>query len=205
MQAPRFPIGERLRHAREQRGLSLAAVAERTGLSKGFLSRVERDGVSPSIDSLVAIADAVGLAVADVFAVAPVVVSRSVDRFPDGLPGEGVRDTLLSPPDDRRVTVLETVAAPGGSGGDELYHLPSQVELCYVVAGRIELVFASECYTLDAGDSATFAADAAHTWRNLGDGEARVLWVLAPALRDPWTAKERRDDGSVADVQGERV
>lgn len=183
-------------------------MAARTGLSKGFLSRVERDGVSPSIDSLVAIADAVGLAVADVFAVAPVVVSRSVDRFPGNLPGEDVVDTLLSPPDDRRVTVLETVAAPGGSGGADLYSLPSQVELCYVVEGCIELVFVGERHVLGAGDSATFAADAAHTWRNLGDEEARVLWVLAPALRDPWTAKERHDQadgGSLADVQGEHV
>jgi transcriptional regulator with XRE-family HTH domain len=193
VQVPRFPIGERLRQARERRGLSLADVAERTGLSKGFLSRVERDGVSPSLDSLVAIADAVGIAVADVFAMPPVLVTRYAERADEGLPGVGVTDVLLSPPQERRVTVLETVAAPEGSGGEEHYSLPSQFELCYVVEGRIELAVGAERYELGAGDVATFPADQPHTWRNPDRARsARLLWILAPALPDPWVAAERR-------------
>src|SRR5688572_24263982 len=41
------PIGARLRAARTGQGLSLGRLAETTGLSKGFLSRVERDETSP--------------------------------------------------------------------------------------------------------------------------------------------------------------
>jgi len=192
MGVPRYPIGERLRRARERRGLSLAQVAQRTGLSKGFLSRVERDDVSPSLDSLVAIADAVGLAMAEVFASLPVTVQRAEERAGEGLPGQGVHDTLLSPVHDRRVTVLESVAFPGGGGGTELYRVPAEVEVCYVVDGLIELVVEDERYELRSGDVATLAADAPHTWRNLDpERVARVLWVITPALPAPWMPQHR--------------
>jgi transcriptional regulator with XRE-family HTH domain len=61
-------IGARLRHAREAGRLSLDVEA-RTGLSKGFLSKGERDASSPSVANLVSICDAIGLPMADLFAV----------------------------------------------------------------------------------------------------------------------------------------
>ncbi|EFG80388.1 helix-turn-helix domain-containing protein [Corynebacterium ammoniagenes] len=46
-------LGRRLRALRERRHFTLEQVAERTGFSKGFISRVERDLTSPSVQSLV--------------------------------------------------------------------------------------------------------------------------------------------------------
>ncbi|HWD73625.1 MAG TPA: helix-turn-helix transcriptional regulator [Solirubrobacteraceae bacterium] len=58
----RARLGARLRHAREAGGLSLEEVAQRSGVIKSLLSRVERDITSPSIASLVGIRDAGGRA-----------------------------------------------------------------------------------------------------------------------------------------------
>ena len=188
---PAVRRGARLRHAREQRRLSLAEVASRTGLSKGFLSRVERDQTSPSVASLLAVCEAVSLPMERLFATPPVSLVRAADRPQADLPGAAVVDTLITPPHEPRVTVLETLAAPGGSGGDELYSLPSECEVCYVLEGTIELDIEGATYRLERGDAMTFGAAVPHTWRNLEpDRSSRICWVIAPALPDPRSQAE---------------
>jgi quercetin dioxygenase-like cupin family protein len=63
-----------------------------------------------------------------------------------------VVDTLISPAGDRHVTVLETAAASGGSGGSVLYTLPSECEVCFVLQGEIELHVEDETFTLAEGE-----------------------------------------------------
>lgn len=180
------PIGERLRHAREARQLTLAAVAERAQLTKSFLSRVERDETSPSVASLVRICEAIGIDPADVFATPTTVVMRAADRPLATLPGREVVDTLLTAPDERKLTVIETTTGPSGSGGEELYSLPSETEVCYVVDGALTLTIDSETFTLAAGDAVTFDGSVPHTWAAApGHEVTRVIWILAPALPDP--------------------
>jgi transcriptional regulator with XRE-family HTH domain len=181
-------IGARLRHAREASRQSLADVATRSGMSKGFISRIERDEASPSVASLVSLCDAVGLTMADLFAIPQTTLVRHSTRPSlDGLPkSAAVVDTLITPPRERHVTVLETTAAPGSSAGDALYTLPSECEVCFVLEGTVEVEVDDERFTLGAGDALTFGAAVPHTWRNASaDAGARILWILAPALPDP--------------------
>jgi transcriptional regulator with XRE-family HTH domain len=182
-----FSLGPRLRRARESGRLSLADVAARTDLTKGFLSRVERDAASPSVQSLLRICNAVGLDPADLFHRPPTSVVRATGR-PQlaGLPGASVVDTLLTPRSERHLTVLESVVTPGGNGGAALYTLSSETEVCFVLEGAIDLVVEGETIRVGAGDSVTFGAGVPHTWRNASDtAGARILWILAPALADP--------------------
>ena len=178
-------LGARLRHAREQRQLSLGDVSERTGLSRGFLSRIERDQTSPSVASLVAVCEAISLPLERLFATPSFTVVRAADRPKAALPGAAVVDTLITPPHESHVTVVETLAAPGGSGGDGYYTIPSECEVCYVLEGTIELEIDGEVFALARGDAVTFGATVPHTWRNTSAAEARVVWVIAPALPDP--------------------
>ena len=165
-------IGARLRHAREAGRLSLADVEARTGLTKGFLSKVERDASSPSVANLVAICDAIGLPMADLFAVPRTTLIRHADRPSlEGLPkASAVRDTLITPETERHVTVLETVVANGGSGGDALYTMPSECEVCFVLEGDIEVELEDGTYALGPGDALTFGAAVPHTWRTSRPG-----------------------------------
>jgi len=64
---PAVLIGNRLRSARKLRGLTLDQVAQSAGLTKGFVSRLERDDVSPSVASLVAVCETLGLRVGELF------------------------------------------------------------------------------------------------------------------------------------------
>ena len=181
-----LPIGERLRHAREARQLTLAVVAERSGLTKGFISRVEREATSPSVTSLVTICEAIGVPLADIFATPKAIVMRAADRPHASLPGRLVADTLLTTPQERKLTVIETTAGPDGSGGDELYSLPCETEVCYVVEGEIDLILDTETHRLATGDSVTFDGTVPHTWRCASSSShARIIWILAPGLPDP--------------------
>jgi transcriptional regulator with XRE-family HTH domain len=186
-----FALGPRIRRARETGRLSLADVAARTDLTKGFLSRVERDAASPSVQSLMRICGALGLDPADLFRRPPTTVVRAAAR-PQlaGLPGASVIDTLLTPPSERHLTVLESVVAPGGNGGEALYSLRSETEVCFVLEGEIDLVVEGETIRVATGDSVTFGAGVPHTWSNPSTtAGARILWILAPALPDPQSAE----------------
>jgi transcriptional regulator with XRE-family HTH domain len=182
----RLRLGARLRHARESSRLSLEEVAQRSGVTKSFVSRVERDLTSPSIASLVGICDAVGLSLADLFQMPQTTLVRRSDRprVADLPKAADVVDTLITPAGERHVTVLESAVAAGGSGGSALYTLPSECEVCFVLHGTIEVQVEDQTFELDAGDALTFGAAIPHTWRATSDG-ARVLSILAPGLPDP--------------------
>lgn len=172
-------IGFRLRVAREERGMTISSVAAFTGLSKGFISQVERGRTSASVTSLAAICDALTLPMGRLFDPPSVYVSRQGHREPAKLMGEGVSDTVLSPPGQSDVQVIETWIEPGGGFGDTPYRLPVDREFVVVLAGTLELTIEAETYVLDEGDSASFDARHAHLWRNPSENErARVMWVL---------------------------
>jgi transcriptional regulator with XRE-family HTH domain len=184
----RVRLGARLRHAREANRMSLAELATRTGVTKSFLSRVERDATSPSVASLVAICDALGLSMADLFAAPHTTLVRRGERpeLADLPKAANVVDTLLTPAHDRHVTVLETACGPGGSGGETLYTLASEAEVCFVLEGTVEVRVEGDAFVLREGDALTFGAAVPHTWRNADPSAgARILWILAPALPDP--------------------
>lgn len=168
--------------------MSLSDLAQRSGVTASFLSRVERDETSPSVASLLAVCDALGLPIAELFTTPETTLVRREDRRAlEQMPGTPqVSDTLLTPAWERHLTVMETVAAPGGSGGDALYTMPVATEVCFVLEGSVEVIIDDQALTLRVGDTLTFGAAVPHTWRNLDPGaRARMLWILAPGLPDP--------------------
>ncbi|MEA2275888.1 MAG: hypothetical protein QOI62_690 [Solirubrobacteraceae bacterium] len=176
-------IGPRLRGARRRAGLSIGQLAEATGLTKGFISQVERDLTTASVASLVSICDALGIGVGSLFEPSRTDLVRRGDRPRINFGGEGVTEWLLTPSSQERLQVIQGEIEPGGGSGNELYSLPADSEFVHVVSGELELVIADDTYRLAAGDSLTFAGRDPHTWNNPSDTEpAVVLWVLTPAV-----------------------
>ena len=181
---PAPQIGARLREARRREGISLTELAARTGLTKGFLSQVERDLTSPSVGSLVRLCDALNIAAGDLLDGTQGPLVRAADRAPVRFGGEGVTEFRLTPAGESRLLVLQSEIAPGGGSGDEPYGLPSDAEFVHVLDGLLDIDVAGVGYRLAAGDSLMLDAAAEHRWSNPSRVfPARVLWVLAPALR----------------------
>lgn len=175
-------IGPRIRTARTAAGLTLEAVAEAAGLTKSFVSRLERDQVSPSVASLVAVCDVVGLRVGELFEQPTTAVVRHGEGSPINFGGTKVEETLLSPGTQRDVEVIRSHILPGGHGGKDLYALDCAVEFVFVVSGRLVVTLAGSSVALGTGDALTFPGREPHTWRNASSTEpCDVLWVMAPA------------------------
>lgn len=176
-------IGTRLREARKAQGMTLTELASRTGLTKGFLSQVERDLTSPSVGSLVRLCDALGIGAGELLDGPAGPVVRSAERPRVQFGGVGVSEFRLTPAGERRFLVLHSDIAPGGGSGEEPYTLRTDVEFVHVLEGRLDVEVAGHTYGLAAGDSLTFEAGADHRWRNPSPVlPARVLWFLVPGL-----------------------
>jgi transcriptional regulator with XRE-family HTH domain len=164
--------------------MTLTRLADVTGLTKGFLSAVERDLTAPSVGTLLKLCSALDVPVGDLFASSQGPLVRAAEGAPVTFGGEGVDEVQLTPAGERRLLVLQSDIAPGGGSGDEAYVLRSDAEFVHVVTGLLEVEVGDTSYRLAAGDSLTFDARSPHRWSNPSRAApARVLWVLAPALR----------------------
>ncbi|MGH8893765.1 MAG: helix-turn-helix domain-containing protein [Actinomycetes bacterium] len=178
----RVRIGSRLRAARRARSLTLEKVAEATRLNKGFISRLERDEVSPSVASLVRLCDVLGIRIGELFEPPDTTVVRATEGRRINFGGSGVREHLLTPGTQGHLQVIHSTIEPGGSGGKELYSLDCEIEFVYVVRGELLVSLSEESVVLAPGDAFTFPGREPHTWANVRtDEECDVLWALAPA------------------------
>lgn len=176
-----IPIGGKIRATRLARGLTLGQVAAAAGLTEGFVSKLERDQVSPSVASLVAVCEALGLKVGDLFDAPESAIVRAGDGAQINFGGSDAKEYLLSSGNQASIEVLHSVIEPGGSGGAELYALNCEVEFVYVLRGQLEMVLGPERHRLNTGDAMTFRGRDPHTWLNPSDQQVEVLWVMSPA------------------------
>ena len=177
-------VGAALRQVRNARNLSLADVAEATGISASFLSLVENNRSDITIGRLVRLIDFYGISITDLLPFAP----RS--EYPQVLhpdqrkslqsPVEGIDVYLLTADTDRQMMPLEVhfqpgarLAEPGRHAGEEWVH---------VLDGRLRLELEGvEARILDAGDSAYYPSSRPHLFVN-DDAEQplRLICVDTP-------------------------
>ncbi|MGI8588049.1 MAG: helix-turn-helix domain-containing protein [Chloroflexia bacterium] len=191
-------LGPNLRAARTRRGMTLAALAAASGLSKGFISQVENDKTSPSLDTLERLAAALGVTVVDLLRSAgepppaPHVVSGALlgeDTPPVGgrpsqgrllavpvrLPAASVRE--ISPPGaSLRSFVVEM---PPGTTLGELSHQHQGDESLVVLLGSLDADQDGRPVHLREGDSLSWTPGARHRLLNRGHAHARLLITLA--------------------------
>ncbi|MGO4249303.1 cupin domain-containing protein [Micrococcaceae bacterium Sec5.1] len=174
-------IGSRIRAARQAQRLTIEQVADATGLTKGFLSRVERDLTSPSVASLVTLCQVLSVSVGDLFAAPETHLTRRDDGPRISLGGQGIVERLLTARSERRLQILQATIEPRGRGENELYAVDCDVDVLHVVKGRIKLILTNEEYDLEEGDTLSFPGREPHTWVNPTDETVEVLWILVPA------------------------
>ncbi|RSS78858.1 helix-turn-helix domain-containing protein [Streptomyces sp. WAC06614] len=175
-------VGRVIRACRKQRGVAMAALAARSGLSQPFLSQLERGLATPSLSSIYRIAEALD-------------VPPGTFLRPPARPG-----TVTHESDPQVIRVSESagqiarVLIPGGRSHQmEAYEHqfePGQGErgwfehpgedFLYVLSGEVVLeVEGEEPLTLAAGQSAHHRGDVPHRCRLSGTGPARTLLVTA--------------------------
>ncbi|MBN9612746.1 MAG: helix-turn-helix domain-containing protein [Actinobacteria bacterium] len=173
-------IGARLRASRQAQGLTLEQLATASGLTKGFVSRIERDETMPSVPTLVQLCQALSLPVGALFAEPELQLIRRADAPRINMGGTGVEDRLVTPRGEDRVQILRSSLAPHADGGDAPYSVNCDVESIHVISGAVEVVLPDRRLMVAADDTLTFPGRTPHTWRAGPEG-AEAVWVLVPA------------------------
>jgi transcriptional regulator with XRE-family HTH domain len=175
-------VGKRLRSARRRRGLTLAALANRAGMSESFLSQLERGLTGASLDSLQRLTQALEIRVGDLFEASETDSPRVL--HPDQRPVMELwhlgAKTLLTPRWSEDLEVLICRLEPEGSTGDEPYTHGDSDELFLVLEGVVDLELGGQLHRMTTGDSITYRSSVPHRVINRGDGDAEGLWAISP-------------------------
>ena len=170
-------LGARIREARRQRHLTLERLAEKSRLSIGFLSQVERDITRPSLGSLARIASSLDLPVSALLHLPdlPNAISRAEGRGlhvipPDGLAFEQLSTTFPG----QLLRALKLRVPPGYRGTTP----PFEGELVvYALKGTIRYILDGTIYELEPGDAFHFSAMRGYEISNPNDSAAEVLAI----------------------------
>ncbi|HEX9448057.1 MAG TPA: helix-turn-helix domain-containing protein [Dongiaceae bacterium] len=174
-------IGQHLREKRRQLDLTLDQVAESVGLTKSFLSDIERDKTSPSVASLLALCDVLNIPIGSLFGAGQSALIRAHERESIQLGGIKVNDHLLTSSNAQRLRGIWSEMEPGGTGGEKLYSLRCDEEMVLVIAGEVVIQIEEEKHHMQAGDSLTFDPRRAHTFYNPSrDNKAVAVFVITP-------------------------
>ena len=180
-EAASIDVGSRLRIMREERGVSIRALARRSGLSANALSMIERGLTSPSVSTLHKVASALEVPITAFFRQEPtrskIVFRKSGERVRatfvrglwEGLGGESFIGRIEP--------FMLTLESGGSSGPHGMLHTGHEFVFC--LRGQLEYDVDNKRYMLESGDSLIFAAQLLHRWRNPGKNVTNAIIVLA--------------------------
>lgn len=177
-------LGPRIRLTRTHKGITLQELAERSGLSKGFICQLENDKASPSVAALEKLAGALGVPIAYLFLTPEerIHVVRQSDRPAYQVGNDGITVQLLSA-NRRNLKMVIMELPPGASTGGE-NHFHDGEECHMVLEGLLRYTQGDESVTLGPGDSLHWNGFIPHRIENCGDGLARILCVTSGAVED---------------------
>ena len=181
-------IGNKIKQLRTRQGLTLEELASRSELTKGFLSQLERDLTSPSIDSLSDILEALGTNLSEFFQEDKndQFVFRSEDFFVDErenctvnwiVPNTGYNSQNIS------FSVSSKLLLELPAGGESFEIEPHNgEEFGYVLDGSVILECDGERSVVCRGETFYLHGRTFHYLKNERKTTARILWVCTPPL-----------------------
>ncbi len=178
-----YHFGEKIHLVRERRRVTLREVALAAGVSESLVSQIERNKVSPSIDTLLSIADVLEIDLEYLFKDHKqnklLTITHSDDT--DLLSLDNVIYRHLSSIDNKNVKIeaLSIEIEPGGEKGKIEYGHPG-FEIGIITGGSCEILYGTEQYLLKEGDSVSFSSDIPHILKNNGKTVLRAIWIITP-------------------------
>lgn len=175
-------IGRRIKHVRQDRGLTLKAVEAASGVSATHVSEIERGAASPTVGALVRIARALGRRPGyflEENEIGEVSVVTRADRVLESAGSGASVERLTAGIPGGRVQVAQVTLAPGRSHRSAP-HEHDGVEAVLVMVGSVTVSVDGATHVLGAGDTIHFDARRPHAYSN-GSREAPavLLWVAS--------------------------
>ncbi|PVE12998.1 helix-turn-helix domain-containing protein [Streptomyces scopuliridis] len=174
-------VAHNVKAARTRAGLSLDELSRRAQVSKGALVGLEKAQGNPNFATLVRLADTLGISVSALMqgpaeGRVRVVAADAIAPLWTGKQGSEAR-LMLTTSGPAPVEVWRWRLEP-----DEEYpshpHQAGVVETVSVTSGRMTLVVDGTEHTVEAGQTATFDGDAAHTYRGAGTETCHLIMTV---------------------------
>jgi transcriptional regulator with XRE-family HTH domain len=175
-------IGEKIKNLRLAQELTQEDLATRSDLTKGFISLLERDLQTPSLDTLELILNALDTTPAEFFAQKgpDVVVFKTPQRvvIEDGDEPGVTREILIPGAQGREMDILLVTLQPGAVTFKEKSHYGDECGL--VREGQIVINLGKDTFKASKGDAFYYTADKKHWIENRSKNRAQILWISAP-------------------------
>ena len=175
-------LGERVRALRRERGLTLDALAGRSGVSRAMISKLERGEKNPTLVVAARVAEGLGVSLSQLVGVderREVVVVRRERRMVMRDLETGFERQLLSPSfGGRGIEFIRHVVPIGSTSGEFPPHRRGVSEYVVVEMGRLRVLLGSDEYFLERGDALYFEADVTHRFDNAGEEECSYYLVI---------------------------
>lgn len=174
-------VGGKLRTMREERGLSIRALARASGISANALSVIERGKSSPSVSTLYKVTDALGVPITTLFRTETKrvnVVFKKADERTRVSFQRGLWEDLGGERFSGRVEPFAITLESGTTSGPyPMIHSGHEFVIC--LRGQLEYQVENELYLLEAGDTLLFTSNLKHRWRNPGNTVTNAVFVLS--------------------------
>jgi transcriptional regulator with XRE-family HTH domain len=171
-------VAANVRALRAARGLSLGELASASGTGKATLSRIEAGQGNPTVETLFALADALGVPLgaltADRAAAVQHVRAADLPRV-----GGAVEARVLTQVSGGALVEALQITFPAGEVRSSQAHPPGVVEHLVLTGGRLRAGPAGATVELDTGDVLRFAADVPHEYAALDGEPAGAMLLMA--------------------------
>ena len=174
-------MGERVRALRRERGWTLELLAERSGVSRAMISKLERGEKNPTLVVAARVAEGLGVSLSQLVGIEArreIVVVPKERRMIMRDPETGFVRQLLFPSFGGELEFIRNVVPEGSTSGEFPPHRRGVEEYVVVEKGRLRAILGSEEHVLEEGDAAYFEADVAHRFDNAGVGECSYYLVI---------------------------
>lgn len=184
-------LGEQIRNVRKSRGITLKELAERTGLSIGYISQIERDLTDPSLSTLRKLSEALDVPTYLFMGVAETdsrLTTRKNEVITLSQPNSSIRYHLLTPMPSAEFVpqslIIRFELEPYSRDGERPVIHPSE-EIIMVESGNLEVVIGTERIHLGEGDSTLIRSNLPHLVANETSQPVVGVSVFTPAIWFP--------------------
>jgi len=168
---------------RKSLGMSIVELSNKSGLSTGMISQIERELACPSVDSLWRIAQSLNVSIGYFFNEQSNInknpVVRKNERKALKMSPSNHLYELLCPDLNKRIEFLHITLEPGNANVEKLFSHEGE-ECGVVIKGTLLIKYGEQEYILNEGDSIYLDSTLPHRYINIGNETSISVWAMTP-------------------------
>lgn len=174
-----FNLGNKIKEKRKLLMLTQQELANRCELTKGYISQLENNMVSPSLETLEIIVEVLGVTLSDFFKDEDDknIIFNEEEQYNKEFDNY-VQTWLVPSSQEHQMEPIKVVLKPGAETFHDYPH--SGEEFGYVIDGEVEVFYKDKTRTCKKGESFYFVSNTKHYLINKSDKDAVVIWVSYP-------------------------